>query len=181
MGRASPRGNEIGASCAHTGPVDHDLGKVMYEKHHAKAQRRRGVVWANSVMKHLLLCASAPLRELFAVLVLFVMPQICDAQTLLRWKLKPGDTFTVEVEQHTDSQVTFSGKSAATKIDLTLKLAWKVTAATGDSFTIRQTVERIHETLVTQDMGSIEYDSAATARPTGQARELADSIKPLIG
>src|SRR4051794_19441158 len=87
-----------------------------------------------------------------------------SAQTLLRWKLKPGDAFTVEIEQHTDSTVGFSAKSAATKIDLTLKLSWKVTAATDNGFTIRQTVEQIHEKLVTQDMGTIEYDSAATAR-----------------
>jgi hypothetical protein len=115
------------------------------------------------------------------IVVAAVWPVPATAQTLLRWKLKPGEAFSVEIAQHTDSQVAFSGKSAATKIDLELKLAWKVTAATGDAFTIRQSVERIHETLVTQDMGTIEYDSAAAARPTGQARELADSIKPLIG
>src|SRR5262245_49690645 len=115
------------------------------------------------------------------MLVAAVWPVPASAQTLLRWKLKPGDGFTIEIDQHTDSQVTFSGKSAATKIDLALKLAWKVTAASGDGFTIRQTVERIHETLVTQDMGTIEYDSAVAARPTGQARELAESVKPLIG
>ena len=116
-----------------------------------------------------------------AIFVVAISSPSASAQTLLRWKLKSGDAFSVEIDQHTDSQVTFSGKSAATKIDLALKLAWKVTGATGDGFTIRQTVERIHETLVTQDMGTIEFDSAAAARPTGQSRELADSIKPLIG
>ncbi len=108
-------------------------------------------------------------------------PSIANAQTLLRWKLKPGEALAVEIDQHTDSQVGFSGKSAATKIDLTLGLAWKVAEAGSDGFTIRQTVERIKETLTTQDMGIIEYDSVATARPTGQARELAESIKRLVG
>lgn len=117
----------------------------------------------------------------FAVFVGAISPASTSAQTLLRWKLKPGDALTVEIDQHTDSEVGFSGKLAKTKIDLTLKLAWKVTAAGNEGFTVRQTVERIQEKLETQDMGTIEYDSAATARPTGQARELAESVKPLIG
>ncbi len=152
----------------------------MKEKHHAEAQRRRerrlGVAANNLPLR-----ASAPLREIFIVILVFATPQICNAQTLLRWQLKAGDAFTVEIEQHTDSIVAFSAKSATTKIGLTLKLAWKVTAATDNGFTIRQTVEQVHEKLVTQDMGTIEYDSATAARPTGQARELAESIKPLIG
>jgi hypothetical protein len=105
----------------------------------------------------------------------------CHAQTLLRWKLKPGDTLTLEIDQHTDSQVGFSGKSAKTQIDLKLKLSWKVAAAGDSGFTIRQSVEQISEKITTQDMGVIEFDSAATARPAAQARELAESIKPLIG
>ncbi len=109
------------------------------------------------------------------------IPAICQAQTLLRWKLKPGEAYTIDIEQHTDSQVGFSGKSAKTQIELKLKLAWKVTAAGDSGFTIRQTVEQISQKITTQDMGVIEYDSTAGARPTGQARELADSINPLIG
>jgi uncharacterized protein DUF6263 len=104
-----------------------------------------------------------------------------EAQTLLRWKLKPGDAFTVDIHQETDSQVGFSGKQAKTKITLDLKLGWKVTAAGSDDFTIRQTVDSIRETLDTPDMGSIQYDSSSSARPSGQARELAESIKPLVG
>jgi hypothetical protein len=116
-----------------------------------------------------------------AVVIAAISPSLASAQTLLRWKLKSGDAFTVEIDQHTDSQVGFSGKLAKTQIELKLKLAWKVTAASNSGFTIRQNVEQIYEKITTQDMGVIEYDSAATARAPGQARELAESIKPLVG
>ncbi len=115
------------------------------------------------------------------ILVATIWPASASAQTLLRWKLKAGDTFKVEIEQQTDSQVGFSGKMAKTQIELKLTLAWKVAAASDSGFTIRQIVEQIYEKITTQDMGAIEFDSAASARPSGQARELAESIKPLIG
>src|SRR5438105_390651 len=110
------------------------------------------------------------------VLVATTWPAAVSAQTSLRWKLKPRETLEIQIKQDTDSQVGFSGKLAATKIELGVALAWKVTAANNDGFTIRQTVERIHEKLVTQDMGTIEYDSAANTRPSGQARELAEAL-----
>ena len=44
----------------------------------------------------------------------FVTQPVANAETLLRWKLNQGDAFVVECEQQTDSQVEFSGKSAAT-------------------------------------------------------------------
>ncbi len=120
-------------------------------------------------------------KTIYALLLVVTSTAVCPAQTLLRWKLKPNDVFAVEIHQETDSQVGFSGKQAKTKIALDIKLGWKVTAASGEGFTIRQTVESIRETLETPDMGVIQYDSASTARPSGQARELADSIKPLVG
>src|SRR4029079_1014559 len=97
---------------------------------------------------------------------LLTQPRTVAAQTLLRWKLKPGDALTVEIEQHTDSLVAFSAKSAKTTIELKLKLAWKVTAAGDNGFTIRQNVAWIYEKLVTPDMETIEYDSAPDTRPS---------------
>src|SRR4051812_35954763 len=71
----------------------------------------------------------------------FALPTHLDAQTLLRWKLKPGDAFTVETRQETDSQVAFSGKSATTKIDLALQLTWVVTAANENEIVIKQSID----------------------------------------
>ncbi|HMC10600.1 MAG TPA: hypothetical protein VKH44_04895, partial [Pirellulaceae bacterium] len=122
------------------------------------------------------------MRELFVFIIVAVIAAqpVASGQTLLRWKLKPGEALAVEIEQHTDSQVAFSGKTAATKIYLTLKLGWQVTAADNENFTIRQTVERIQQKITTPQAATIEYDSAATGRPSGQARDLAEAHKPLV-
>jgi len=111
----------------------------------------------------------------------FLSPHTLSAQTLLRWKLKPTESFHVAIEQHTDSTVAFTGKSAATKIDLTLVLGWNVLTADDASFKIRQTIERIHQKLATPQAGTIEFDSASSTKPTGQSRDLAESLRPLVG
>jgi hypothetical protein len=104
-----------------------------------------------------------------------------NAQTLLRWKLKPNESLHVAIEQHTDSTVSFTGKSAATKIDLTLVLGWNILTADDAGFRIRQTIERIHQKLTTVQSGTIGFDSASSAKLTGQSRDLADSLRPLVG
>jgi hypothetical protein len=110
---------------------------------------------------------------------LFAPP--AHGQTLLRWKLAAGQSYTVETRQHTESQVAFSGKTANTAIDLDMQLGWIVTAATADTITLKQRIERASAKLTTPQGASVQFDSAATARPTGQARQLADSLQPLIG
>jgi hypothetical protein len=104
-----------------------------------------------------------------------------DAQTLLRWNLKPGDAFTVETKQETQSQVAFSSKSATSQIDVGVGLNWTVTTADEKQITIKQTIERISVKLATPQGMPIEFDSASQSRPTGQARSLAESLTPLVG
>jgi Family of unknown function (DUF6263) len=108
-------------------------------------------------------------------------PSVASGQTLLRWKLKAGESLNVEVQQETESQVAFSGKSTTTKIDLTVELGWLVTAADDKGIKLKQTIKGVKLKLQSPQGGLIDYDSAAAARPAGQAREVADSIKPLIG
>src|SRR4051794_13400642 len=68
---------------------------------------------------------STPYFVLGTAPAVFVFVSACpngaQAQTLLRWKLKPGDAFTVDTRQETESQVAFSGKSVTTTIDLALQ------------------------------------------------------------
>jgi hypothetical protein len=96
----------------------------------------------------------------------------------LRWKLETGQELAVVVEQQTTSQVAFSGKSATTKIDLAMDLAWKVSAAEEDKFTIEQSLTAIRIKLNSPQAGIVEYDSAVK-RPTGSSRELAEVMQPL--
>lgn len=109
-----------------------------------------------------------------------LLPSVGKAQTELRWKLQPGQQFAVSVQQQTTSDVAYSGKKAATQIDLTMELAWTVTSADEKAITIRQALRRLVFTMESPKVGKVEYDSAAKARPSGQAREVAASVAPLL-
>jgi hypothetical protein len=115
------------------------------------------------------------------LLVLLVMPAMASGQTLLRWKLKPDDALRLTIQQETESQVAFSGKSATTKIELAVELDWAVTAADEKEIKLTQTLRGVKLKLQSPEGGLIEYDSAAEAKPTGQSREMAESLQPLIG
>lgn len=116
---------------------------------------------------------------LFLVAVAGAVP--LQGQTLLQWKLKPGDLLSVAIDQTTDSDVSFSGKKATTNINLTLVLGWNVISADNTGFKIRQSIDQIQQKLTTQQAGTIEFDSSSKAKPTGQSRELADALRPLVG
>jgi hypothetical protein len=115
------------------------------------------------------------------VVVLLAASCPAQAQTLLRWKLKPGESLAMTIEQQTDSSVSFSGKRADTKIDLALVLGWNVTAADNNGFKIRQSIDSIRQKLTTQQAGTVEFDSTSKAKPTGQSRDLAEALRPLVG
>lgn len=127
------------------------------------------------------------LRNSLAVVAVATCGFLClgtddlSAQTLLRWQLKPGETFTVAVAQQTSSQVAFSGKQTTTAIDLAMDLTWQVTAAGENGIAIKQTIQRLVFKLNSPKAGSVEYDSAQQANPTGPARDVAAAVKPLLG
>jgi Family of unknown function (DUF6263) len=130
-----------------------------------------------------------PMRPMISRLVtiallafsVMALPRPLAGQMLLRWKLKPGQSLAVVTKQQTESQVAFSGKSATTKIDIDLALEWVVTAADESQITLKQTIERAAVKLSTPQNAVIEFDSSATARPPGQARDLAEAIRSLVG
>jgi Family of unknown function (DUF6263) len=111
---------------------------------------------------------------------LLLAASTAQAQTLLRWKLKAGDAFVVDIEQQTESQVAFSGKSATSKINLGMRLRWQVSTADETAITVKQTIERLNASL-TAPTGSAEYDSATKSRPVGLAKELGEALQPLVG
>ena len=117
---------------------------------------------------------------LLGICLLFTAAR-AHGEASLAWKLKPGESLHVAIEQKTDSQIAFSGKAAKTTIELTLVLGWNVLSADDSGFKIRQTVERIRQKLSTQQAGTIEFDSASSSRQTGPAADLATSLRPLVG
>ena len=126
-------------------------------------------------MRAQIVCHTLPL------LALLISAVPAQGQASLRWKLKPGESLAVTIDQRTDSDVSFSGKKATTRIDLKLVLGWSVTAAENTGFKIRQSIDQIQQVLTTQQAGTIEFDSSSKVKPTGQSRDLADALRPLIG
>jgi len=118
--------------------------------------------------------------RLVAFVFVFSLCTGLDAQSPLRWDLKSGQSFNIETHQETQSRVAFSGKPVTTTIDLTLQQTWTITSASEKEFIIKQAIDRIQLKLAGQQ-GMAEYDSAAKTLPSGQARELAASMQPLIG
>jgi hypothetical protein len=68
-----------------------------------------------------------------------------------------------------------------TKVEQQLEILWTVTAATEQQYQIKQTARRISLKVTTPQGSNIEFDSAATGRPSASARELAASVEPLVG
>lgn len=118
---------------------------------------------------------------LMTALGVLLLAEGVSAQTLLRWKLKAGETFNVAVSQQTSSQVAFSGKQATTAIDLAMELTWHVTAADENGIVVKQSIQRLVFKLNSPKAGSVEYDSAQKANPTGPSRDVAAAVKPLLG
>jgi len=124
---------------------------------------------------------SFALFAIFCSMLLLAQPGSVHGQAPLRWKLKQGEAFEVQLQQQTTSQVAFAGKAADTKIDLGLELLWTVAAADDKQIKVRQVVQRITFSLQPQKGDAVKYDSLNRARPTGQARQVADAVQPLLG
>jgi Family of unknown function (DUF6263) len=145
------------------------------------AQRRRWLPRPRRLVEFQYLVLGTQYSVLPAFLLWLLGTTALEAQTPLRWKLEPRQSFAVEMHQETQSQVAFSGKSAATKIDLDVRLKWTVTAADDRQITLKQSVQRIGVKLATPQGASVDYDSDVRTRPMGLARDLAASLQPLVG
>lgn len=121
------------------------------------------------------------LAVFIALLAALAPAASAHGQTLLRWKLEAGQQLAVDCRQETTTLVAFSGKSAETKIELDLETLWTVTGVDDDGMHITQSIQRLQFKLDSPKAGSVQYDSAAKTRPTGQARDLADAVQPLLG
>jgi hypothetical protein len=105
---------------------------------------------------------------------------IASAQTELRWKLQPGNEFAVSVVQVTTSDVAYSGKKVTTQIDLAMDLGWTVTAADDKAITVKQSLRRLVFKMESPKVGKVTYDSADKSRLSGQTRDVAAAVAPLL-
>jgi hypothetical protein len=118
--------------------------------------------------------------RLTALALAVIAASRASAQTELRWKLQPGEQFAVSVAQQTTSDVAYSGKNVTTQIDLAMELGWTVTAADEKAITIKQSLRRLTFKMESPKVGKVTYDSADKSRPSGQAREVAAAVAPLM-
>jgi uncharacterized protein DUF6263 len=102
------------------------------------------------------------------------------AQTTLRWKLQTGDHLDVAIRQRTESDVTYSGKSTKTEIDLGMHLTWRVLAAENGQFRLQQTLDRVTVSLEAPPAGRVQYDTAQANPPAGSAKDIAAALTPLL-
>jgi hypothetical protein len=103
-----------------------------------------------------------------------------QAQTTLRWKLTAGEKLAVAVTQNTTSEVTYSGKTTKTKIDLAMDLTWRVIAVENEKIRLEQSISRLSVSFDAPPAGRVQYDSAEQEKLTGPAKEIAASLQPLL-
>jgi hypothetical protein len=122
-------------------------------------------------------------RRLWLATLLFglLSARTAPSQTLLHWKLEPGEQLKIKTTQETRSDVAYGGKTTTTHIDLAVELAWQVIAADAGMTRMKQTVTRASADVRTQDGGRLTYDSTNSAKPAGRTRDLADALLPLVG
>ena len=90
-----------------------------------------------------------------------------QAQTLLRWKFKPGQTLNYEI--HQDSTGNIAGRPVDQTAKITMDMTWKVKSVDGEgNATLTVTIVRVRMKCdqPTKDM-SFEYDSASKESPKG--------------
>lgn len=105
-----------------------------------------------------------------------------QAQTTLAWKFVAGQTLNVELVQRVETETQFGARPVRVSVDTTLEQIWRVGEVAADgSALIEQEFARIAVKLDLPQAGSIAYDSAAAKKPTAEAKNLAESLGPIVG
>jgi Family of unknown function (DUF6263) len=112
--------------------------------------------------------------------LLLMISASLHAQTTLRWQLKPGEKLAMEVTQKTTSEVAYASKKTTTEIEQKMTLGWEVASVEGDKIRLKQKLERFEFKMGPPGTVSLEYDSSKADRLTGQAKEVAAAIAPLL-
>lgn len=113
-------------------------------------------------------------------LALAALPHTCQGQTALDWKLKAGEKYDLHVLQQTNSTVTVVNKTVKTAIEIALDSTWSVESVSEGAAKIRQTIARVQVKVQAADSPLVAYDTAASEKPSGAARDLAAAVGPLV-
>lgn len=101
----------------------------------------------------------------------------------LAWRFAEGDRLGLRFVQTTESTTSVNRHTLRAQMETEAALTWAVEAVDGDGVaSIQQELVRLRMVVTTSDGGvPVEFDSAATTRPRGAARELAAALRPLVG
>jgi len=105
-----------------------------------------------------------------------------DAEAkLLRWNLDKGEQFRVHVVQTTRTETTVKEKSIGMSVQTAMKMLWTVDRVDADG-TIRMTQAFTRLAMKTTDSDSktVVYDSASSAQPSEETKEIGRTVAPLL-
>lgn len=103
------------------------------------------------------------------------------AAETLRWKLKKGQKFKVQLGQEMKQVLDMGAGQQEMPMRFAMYMSWNVDEATESEYTVTQTIDRITMGMSLPGMGEVEYDSASEEEPEGFAQSFAGSLSPLIG
>ncbi len=105
-----------------------------------------------------------------------------QAAKKLRWQLKPGDQFTVEVQQQSDEVTTIGDESTQAPRLLFMSLSWAVDPQSSDEkIIITQAARQLRLEVDAPGAGELKYDSDMAKPADGPLKELDDLLRPFIG
>lgn len=99
----------------------------------------------------------------------------------LRWKLKAGQHFKIELDQDMKQTIDSAAGAQDVPTRFTMYMSWNVEEAKENEFKIAQVIERITMTMSAAGFGDVEFDSAKDEELEGIAAIIAGGLKPLVG
>jgi hypothetical protein len=117
---------------------------------------------------------------LFAAAILSVA-ESARADTLLRWKLKPGEKLRYSFQQESVTESSGTGKPTSVTVSMSMQLSWNVTAVDSQGVAaISQTIDKLSISMKVDSLAPLVYDSTAKTPASGPVKEIADVLAPLI-
>ncbi len=109
--------------------------------------------------------------------LIWACPSIAPAQTeTLRWKLRPGQSYDVEVKMNMLQEMKEMGME--TPIEMIINMRWDITEVNGEEISSEQSISRMRMKMENPFMGNMEVD---TDKGRGSADEMMGQVFDMIG
>ena len=103
------------------------------------------------------------------------------AEKTLRWKLKKGDAFDVEMIQDVNQQMNVQGNDVNITQKMSMYVTWAVVEIGDDSIIqMTQTIDRIVMDMTVPNVGDVKIDTNSKEEPQGIGKMMMDMMKPMV-